>query len=78
MSNTLLSEAMQLSVSTAEEERNYNAHREFVATPAANSPPPSLGAGIYRVIDGSLRRVLPGAPPAAEHVPERLPPIPQR
>jgi hypothetical protein len=63
MSNMRFSEAMQLSVSTAEEEMNYSPHRESPATLMSISVGPVLPSGIYRVIDGSLCRVLPGLPP---------------
>lgn len=51
----------QLAVSTAEEEKNY-----FFGQPVPShesDPEAALPAGIYRVIDGQLYRVLPGAAP---------------
>ncbi len=51
----------QLAVSTAEEEENY-----FFGQPIPtheSDPEAALPGGVYRVIDGQLYRVLPGAAP---------------
>jgi hypothetical protein len=54
--------AEQLSVSTAEEERNYfSAEPPLLKWPDTNA---ILPAGLYRVIDGRLYRVVEGIPPA--------------
>jgi hypothetical protein len=53
--------AEQLSVSTAEEERNYfSAQPPLLERPDTNA---ILPAGLYRVIDGRLYRVVEGIPP---------------
>ena len=53
----------QFSVSTAEDERNYFTG-EFSSLPRPN-PNTILPPGIYRVIDGSIYRIVGVAPPTA-------------
>ena len=58
----------QFSLSTAEDEKNY-----FTGQPASMEQPlaePVLPAGIYRVIDNQLYRVVPGIAPTVEVQPD--------
>ena len=66
---------MQFSQSTAEDARDY-----FSGASGVGSVPPqaSLPAGVYRVIDGSLRRVVAGVPPELEAALQRQTPERER
>lgn len=54
---------LQIAVSTAEDEQSYfvGQHSPEPARPTA-SP---LAGGVYRVVDGELFHVVPGAPPVS-------------
>ena len=58
-----LSEALQIAVSTAEEQRNYSVHLEPSLGGTQDSGGRPFPSGTYRVVNGELLRVLPGAPP---------------
>jgi hypothetical protein len=53
---------LQLSVSTAEEERSYFTGQQQLSL--AIDLAAILPAGVYRIIEGELCRILPGVPPA--------------
>jgi hypothetical protein len=55
--------ATQFFQTTAEDARDYFNSVFRVGSPHQAIPQVSLPAGMYRVIDGSLRRVVPGIPP---------------
>lgn len=61
MSSSLNLVQMQLSLSTAEDERNYFTGSSPVSPPEPD-PEAILPPGIYRVIDGEIFRVSAGAP----------------
>lgn len=54
---------LQLSVSTAEEERAYFYEPQGVTFDAQPDLSATLPAGVYRVVEGSLCRVVAGVPP---------------
>ena len=61
MSEFTLSDPEQLAISTAEDERNYfTGEQEISLQPNPNA---ILPPGTYRVIEGSLYRIMGGIPP---------------
>ena len=52
---------LQAALSTADEEKNYFTGQTSRGHAAPS--PPSHAAGVYRVVDGELYLIVPGAPP---------------
>lgn len=69
MRNTSCFVEMQISLSTAEDARNYFCGDQGPVQPTNGDCP--LAPGTYRVIDGALFRLVPGLPPGLPyHRPE--------